>query len=132
MEMTSIVKVRILHQYVFRNTNPAIFGVKIEAGKLNHHLTFIDKREEKAGKIKNIQSENKSVDEATEGMEVAISMPGMNFERKLKDKEFLYSDISESQFRKLKKNKELLSPKEMTLLQEIAEIKRRTQPDWGM
>jgi len=65
-------------------------------------------------------------------MEVAISMPGMNFERKLKDKEFLYSDISESQFRKLKKNKELLSPKEMTLLQEIAEIKRRAQPDWGM
>ncbi|HOW36961.1 MAG TPA: translation initiation factor IF-2 [Candidatus Pacearchaeota archaeon] len=132
MEMTSIVKVRILHQYVFRNTNPAIFGVRIEAGRLNHRLNFIDKTEEKAGKIKNIQSENKSVDEATEGMEVAISMPGMNFERKLKDKEFLYSDISESQFRKLKKNKELLSPKEMTLLQEIAEIKRRAQPDWGM
>lgn len=132
MEMTSIVKVRILHQYVFRNTNPAIFGVRIEAGKLNHHLNFIDKQEEKAGKIKNIQSENKSVDEATEGMEVAISMPGMNFERKLKDKDFLYSDISETQFRKLKKNKELLSPKEMTLLQEIAEIKRKTQPDWGM
>lgn len=132
MEMTSIVKVRILHQYVFRNTNPAIFGVRIEAGKLNHHLNFIDKQEEKAGKIKNIQSENKSVDEATEGMEVAISMPGMNFERKLKDKDFLYSDISETQFRKLKKNKELLSPKELTLLQEIAEIKRKIKADWGM
>ena len=57
-------------------------------------------------------------------MEVAISIPGVNFERALGDKKFLYSDISESQFKKFKKNKDLLSSNELRTLQEIAEIKK--------
>jgi len=56
-------------------------------------------------------------------MEVAISIPGVNFERQLKNKEFLYSNISVSQFKTFKKNKDLLSQNEMKILQEIAEIK---------
>jgi len=73
---------KVLHQYVLRNTSPAIFGVRVEAGKLVQGLSLIDNKGEKVGKIKNLQSENKSVEEASEGMEIAISLPGMNFERK--------------------------------------------------
>ncbi len=131
MGLASLCKIKILPQYVFRNTNPAIFGVKIEAGKLMHGVNLIDKTDEKAGRIKNIQSENHSVNEATEGMEVAVSIPGSNFERKLKDKDFLYSDISDSQFRNFKKNKDLLSSSEISALQEIATIKREKNPEWG-
>ena len=78
-----------------------------------------------------MQSENKSVEEATEPQELAISIPGINFERRMKNVEFMYSDITASQFRNFKKNKDLLSPKEISLLQEIAEIKRREKADWG-
>lgn len=131
MELASLFKIKVLPQYVFRNTNPAIFGVRVESGKLKPRLNIIDSKGEKAGRIKNLQSENKSVDEANEGLELAISIPGTNFERKLKDKDFLYSDISESQFRTFKKNKDLLSSKEINLLQEIAEIKRKQNADWG-
>ena len=131
MELSPVCKIKLLPQYVFRNTNPAIFGVAIEAGKLTHGVNLMDENEEKIGRTKNIQSEKKSVDEAHEGMEVAISVPGINYERKLADKDFLYSDISESQFRNFKKNKDLLTPKEISTLQEIAEIKRRTRPEWG-
>jgi translation initiation factor 5B len=132
MELTTICKLKILHQYVFRNTNPAIFGVKIEGGKLTSGLNLIDNDGEKVGRTKNIQSENKSVNEASEGMEVAISIPGSNFERKIKDKTYLYTDLGESQFKKFKKNKDLLSQSEIKTLQEIAEIKRKTKEDWGM
>jgi len=124
MQLTTISKIKILPQYVFRNTNPAIFGIKVEAGKLIKGLNLISAEGEKIGKIKNIQSENKSVEQVNEGMEVAISVPGTNFERKLKDKNFLYSDISESQFKNFKKNKDLLNPNELKVLQEIAEIKK--------
>jgi len=132
MELTTICKLKVLHQYVFRNTSPAIFGVRIEAGKLKHQVHFIDENGEKVGKIKNIESERKSVQEATEGMEVAVSMPGINFERVMKNKNFLYSDLGESQFRNFKKNKDLLSGAEMKALQELAEIKRKEKADWGM
>ncbi len=131
MNLSSLFKIRVLPQYVFRNTKPAIFGVKVEAGKLVPNISMIDNNGEKAGKIKNVQSENKSVEEATEGMEVAISIPGSNFERQIKDKEFLYSDMGESQFRNFKKNKDLLSQSELKALQEIAEIKRKEKDEWG-
>jgi translation initiation factor 5B len=131
MGLTTICKLKILHQYVFRNTNPAIFGVRVEAGKLISGLHMIDNNGDEVKKIKNIQSENKSVAESTEGMEVAVSMPGINFERQLKNSEFLYSDISASQFKTFKKNKDLLSGNEIKILQEIAEIKRVKKADWG-
>lgn len=131
MDLTIIGKLKILPQHVFRNTHPAIFGVRVETGKLVFRLNLIDDEGDKIGVIKNMQSENKSVNEASEGMELAISIPGINFERKLKDKKFLYSDISESQFRNFKKNKDLLSSNEISLLQEIADIKRKKKPNWG-
>lgn len=131
MSLTTICKLKILSQYVFRNSNPAIFGVKVEKGKLSSRLNIINSKNEKIGRVKNIQSENKSVEQATENMEVAISLPGVNFERQLKDTEILYSELSESQFKSFKKNKDLLTENEKNILMEIAEIKRREKDDWG-
>ena len=131
MGLTTICKLKILHQHVFRNTKPAIFGVKVEAGKLASGLTLINEKDEKVARVKNIQSENKSVNEAKEGMEVAISLPGINYERQIKDKNILYSELGESQFKNFKKNKDLLSPNEIKILQEIAELKRETNSNWG-
>lgn len=132
MGMSRLCKLRILPNYVFRNTKPAIFGVRVEAGKLISGLTIMNEKAGKVGRVKKIQSENKSVDESLEGMEVAISIPGVNFDRQLKTKEFLYSNITESQFKNFKKNKDLLSQNERSLLKEIAEIKRQEKSDWGI
>ena len=132
MGLASLFKIKILHQYVFRNLNPAIFGIRVEAGKVKKGLSLIDEKGEKIGRLKNIQHEKKSIEEAKEEMEVAVSVPGVNFERVLKDKNYLYSDISEQHFRNFKKNKDLLSSSEMKTLQEIAEIKRKSNSEWGM
>lgn len=134
MELATICKLEILHQYVFRNTNPAIFGVKVLGGKLRKELHLIDEAGLKVGKTKAIQHERNSVEEANEGQEVALSISGINFERVLGDKKYLYTDISESQFRKFKKNKDLLSQAEMKTLQEIADLKRseKGKENWGM
>ena len=133
MGLSAICKLKILPQFVFRNTKPAVFGVKIEGGKLTTGLNLINDQGEKVGRVKNIQSENKSVDKSTEGMEIAISIPGLNYERQIKNTNInlLYSEISESQFKNFKKNKDLLSSNEIKVLQEISEIKRKEKADWG-
>ncbi len=125
MELSSICKLKILHEHVFRNTKPAIFGVKVEAGKLISGLPLIDEKGEKVGRVKNMQSEKTSVSEALEGTELAISMPGINFERVLGDRAFLYSDISVSQMKSFRKNEDLLSGKELSVLHEIEGIKEK-------
>jgi translation initiation factor 5B len=133
MGLTTICKLEILHQYVFRNTNPAIFGVRVVGGKVTKNLSLIDEQGNKVARVKNIELDKKSVDEAKEGSELAMALPGVNFERALKKKKYLFTDISEKQFREFKKNKDLLTQGEIKTLQEIAEIKRSQsgKDDWG-
>lgn len=83
-------------------------------------------------KVKAIQSENKSIEKALKGMEVAVSMPGITFGRQVKENDVLYSDMSEENFRSLKKNKQYLSADEIAVLQEIAQIKRKQKATWGV
>ena len=130
-ELAKIGKIKIL-PYVFRNSNPAIFGIRVEAGILMQGVGLINSKGEKIGRVKGIQEEKASRHEAGKGKEVAISIPGVNFERQLAEGEILYSNLSESQFRKFKENKELLSADEKSILQEIAEIKRKENADWGV
>jgi len=131
MALATISKLEILHKYVFRNLNPAIFGVKVVAGKIRPGLPLIDETGEEIARVKSLQKEKANVEEAKQGEELAISLPGVNFERRLKDKKYLYADISEKQFREFKKNKELLSADELKVLQEIADIKRKKTIGWG-
>lgn len=131
MELASICKLQILHQYQFRNSNPAVFGVKVLAGKLKKNIPLMDETGEEIARVKALQENKDSVDEAEEGKELAMSLPGTNFERQLADKKYLYSQVSENQFKIFKKNKDLLKESEIKALMEIADIKRKHKSDWG-
>ncbi len=130
-ELPTICKLTTLN-FVFRNSNPAIFGIQVLGGKLKKSERFINKNDIKIGQIKEIQENKTNVQEVTSGKEVAISIPGINFERQLKVNEPLYTNLSETQFRKFKQHKDLLSTEEKSILQEIAQIKRRENATWGI
>ena len=98
-KLTSVCKLKILPQYVFRNSNPAVFGVLVESGKLRPGTKLIDDEGKEIAKVKNIQEQNKSVKEATKGSEIAISLPGIMFDRVLAETNNLYSNLSEKQFK---------------------------------
>lgn len=132
MNLASVFKLEILHKYIFRNSNPAVFGVKVLNGNVRKGIEVFDESGESVARVKDLQLDKKSVDEAEEGKELAIGLPGTNFERRLGDKKYLYSNISGKQFKEFKKAKDLLSEGEKKVLQEIAEIKRRKDEDWGV
>ena len=100
-ELPVISKIKIL-DFVFRNSNPAIFGVCIEGGTLKKGTGLINKQDIKIGKVKTIQEDKNNIPKAEQGKEVAISIPGVNFERQLEKNEILYNNLSETQFRKFK------------------------------
>jgi len=107
-ELPSLAKIIIL-PYIFRNSNPAIFGICVEAGILKQEIEMINKNGEKIGRIKTIQEEKTNLHMVAKGKEVAISISGVNFERQLQKGEHLYSNLSDTQFKKFKSNKELLT-----------------------
>jgi translation initiation factor 5B len=121
--LATICKLEILPQYVFRNSNPAIFGVRVLGGSLKIGLNLIDEQGEKVARVKGLQKEKETVSGASEGDELALSLPGVNFERRLGDKKYLYVDIGVKQFKEFKKNKDLLSSTELKVLDELVRIK---------
>ncbi len=130
-ELSTICKLKVL-DFVFRNSSPAVFGVKIEGGTLKSKERFINRDDKKIGQIKEIQEDKKSTREVESGKEVAISIPGVNFERQLSVDEYLYTNISETEFRKFKEYRKLLSSEEKSILQEIAVVKRKYNITWGI
>jgi len=67
MKLTSVCKLKILHQYVFRNSNPAVFGVAVEAGKLKRGVTLIDEQGNKIARVKDVQENQEKIEQAEQG-----------------------------------------------------------------
>jgi translation initiation factor 5B len=132
MGLATICKLQILPQYVFRNSNPAIFGIRVIGGKVKTRIPLIDENGEDVAHVKALQMDKSSVEQAQPGTELAISLPGVTFDRQLKSTQFLYADMSELQFKAFKKHKDLLTSDELQVLQEIATIKRRKHETWGV
>ncbi|MBD3262961.1 translation initiation factor IF-2 [Candidatus Woesearchaeota archaeon] len=130
--LTWPAKFKILPGFVFRQSNPAVFGVEVIAGKLRPKVGIINKEGKEIAEIKTIESEGKKLEELPTGEKAAISVPGITVGRQVKEGDVLFVSINEHDFRKLKKRKELLSQAEINILKEIAELKRKEKVTWGL
>ena len=130
-ELTLPCKIKTL-KYIFRQSNPAVIGVRVEGGIMKAGIQMMNSDGEMIDRIKAIQSHNKSVTQSKKGEEVAISLPSVTIGRQLKEDEVLFSSLNEDEYRKLKANKKLLSHDEISILQEIARIKRKERATWGL
>ncbi|MEK6905179.1 MAG: translation initiation factor IF-2, partial [Nanoarchaeota archaeon] len=63
---------------------------------------------------------------------IAMAMDGVTIGRQVKEGDYLFTDIPEDDFKKLKELKKHLSKREIEVLKEIAEIKRKENPVWGV
>ncbi|MDP1760370.1 MAG: translation initiation factor IF-2, partial [Candidatus Woesebacteria bacterium] len=72
------------------------------------------------------------IQEADKGKEVALAIPGVIVGRQIKEDDILLSDLTEKEFIKYKQLKKYLKKDEIEVLKEIAEIKRKEQPTWGI
>ena len=124
-------KIEVMKNHIFRISNPAVVGVDILAGTVRSN-TPVTKDGRKFCELKEIQDSGKNIGEAKVGKEVAVSFPGVMCGRQLKEGDILYSNIPESDFRKLKKLKKYLKDDEIQALKEIAELKRKDNPTWGI
>ncbi|HLC58381.1 MAG TPA: translation initiation factor IF-2 [Candidatus Nanoarchaeia archaeon] len=124
-------KIKILRDNIFRQSNPAVCGIEVLAGTLKP-ATNLMKDGEKVTEAKEIQNDGKTLSELKKGEQAALSMPGVTIGRQIKEEDILYTDVPEEHFKKYKKIPSLIRPEEIQILKEIAEIKRKSNPSWGM
>ncbi|MBC7128252.1 MAG: translation initiation factor IF-2 [Thermoplasmatales archaeon] len=123
MEITYPGMILFLPNCTFRLSKPAIIGVRVLAGEIRPEQHLIREDGKKIGKIKSIQMEKRSLDRATKGMEVAISIEGATVGRQIKPEQILFVDLSENDIQKLLE--EDLSIDEKDVLEKVIKIKRK-------
>ncbi|EDY35709.1 translation initiation factor aIF-2 [Aciduliprofundum boonei T469] len=130
MEITFPGKFKILPEYIFRLSKPAIVGVRVLGGRIRVGQRILREDGRVVGRIKSIRSGENNVLEAIMGEEVAIAIDGVTVGRQVKAGETYYVDIPEEHARKLFKMN--LSYEDKEVLDEIARIKRKEKPFWGL
>ena len=122
-------KFQCLPGYVFRASKPAIVGIKVLGGTLRPGVRLMKVDGSELGVLRGLQEENRSMDHADEGAEVAAAIEGAIVGRNLLEGEILYVALPESAARALRTAD--LSDRERTVLDEILKIRRVGQPFWG-
>lgn len=125
-------KIQIMKGYIFRQNNPAVVGVDILVGTLKAGTPLMKNDGVAITEAKSMQHEQENIDKAEKGKQVAVSLPNVTVGRQVHESDILYSAIPEEHFRKLKEFKKYLSPEEIGVLKEIAEIMRKNNPMWGI
>jgi len=125
-------KIRILPNCVFRQSNPAVVGVRVLGGKLQSGVDLVLSNGRNIGRLKQIQAKNESILEAEAGMEVAISIEGPTVGRQINVDDDLYVDVPERHVKVIEREMiNQLNPSTREVFEEFTALKRREDPFWG-
>ena len=125
-------KIRLLPDCVFRQSNPAVVGVRVLGGKLRSDVELVKLDGKKVGHLKTMQMRSETIREADAGQEVAISIEGATVGRQVSVGDDLFVDIPERHVKVLEREMvKTLNPAAQEVLAEFAAMRRRAEPFWG-
>jgi translation initiation factor 5B len=120
--------VKVIPNTCFRVSHPAIFGIEVLAGKIRPSYLLMNKNGNIIGRIREIQDNGITLQEAKKGDKVAISIDDITFGRQVKEDDILYTHVNDESERLLRqKFSDLLNNEEKELLNAISEIKQKRQ-----
>ena len=127
-ELTPVSKFTFLKGMVFRNNNPAVFGIRVDVGNLKHKIPFMNSDGRKVGYIHQLQHDKKTVTSAKAGDEVACSVQDVTIGRQLFEEEVYYTFPPSHEAKQLlNKFMHKLTTEEQEVLNEIVEIQRKKE-----
>jgi len=131
-EIPPVCKFQFLKNFVFRRNDPAVFGAEILVGKLRQKIPVINEEGKKIGAIHQIQQSGKTIEEATKGMQVAVSIRGPTIGRQINEGDVFYTDLNSKQAKLLNERfTQRLTEEEMEVLNHIVDMKRKGDELFG-
>ena len=133
-ELILPAKLKMIPDFIFRNSDPAVFGVHVEAGTLYPKVMLITAEGKKARRVHQIQDRGKTLENAGKDTEVAISIRGIEIGKDISNDETLFVNVPESHVRQLMgKFLDELTVDQKQALREYIVLQRKMQhPWWGM
>jgi translation initiation factor 5B len=133
-ELILPAKLQMFPEYIFRNSDPAVFGVKVEAGILYQKVPLITDEGKRVRRVHQIQDKGETIEKAEKDAEVAISIRGIEIGRDIGKDETLFVNVPESHVRQLmgKFLDELTTDQKQVLREFISLMRKTNHPWWGM
>jgi translation initiation factor 5B len=131
-EIPPICKFQFMRGYIFRRNDPAVFGAEILVGKLRQKVVVVSEEGKKIGTVQQVQENGKAIEEATKGMQVAVSIKGPVIGRQLNEDEILYTDLNSKHAKMLTERFiHRLDEEEKQVFDRILSMKRKSDPAYG-
>jgi translation initiation factor 5B len=131
-ELPPICKFQFMKGFVFRRNDPAVFGAEIQVGKLRQKVQVINLEGKKVGTVHQIQDSGKAMEEATVGMQVAVSLKEPTVGRQINEGDVFYTDLNSRQAKLLTERfMQRLNEQEKNVLEFILALKRKEDPAFG-
>jgi translation initiation factor 5B len=131
-ELPPVCKFQFMKGFVFRRNDPAVFGAEILAGKLKQKIPVISEEGKKVGNVHQVQESGKTIEEATVGMQVAVSINGPTIGRQINEGDIFYTDLNGNQAKQLlERFNHRLNEQEKGILELVVAMKRKSDPAFG-
>lgn len=131
-ELPPICKFQFLKGFIFRRSDPAVFGAEIQVGRLRQKVHTINEEGKKIGTVHQIQESGKAIEEATAGMQVAVSLKEPTIGRLINEGDVLYTDLNSRQAKQLlERFNHRLNDQEKEVLNMLVARKRKSDPTFG-
>lgn len=131
-EIPPICKFQFIRGYIFRRNDPAVFGAEILVGKLRQKVFVMSNNGKKIGIIQQVQENGKAIEEATKGMQVAVSIKGPVIGRQINEEDTFYTDLNSRQAKMLiERFYHRLNEEEKEVFKNILGLKRKSDPAYG-
>jgi translation initiation factor 5B len=131
-EIPPVCKFQFLKGFIFRRNDPAVFGAEILIGKLRQKVFVINESGKKVGIIHQVQENGKAIEEATKGMQVAVSIKGPSVGRQINEEDIFYTDLNSRQAKMLiERFLHRLNEEQKEVFEKILKLKRKIDPAFG-
>lgn len=131
-EIPPICKFQFMRGYIFRRNDPAVFGAEVLVGKLRKKVLVMSNDGKKIGIIQQVQENGKAIEEATKGMQVAVSIKGPVIGRQINEEDMFYTDLNSRQAKLLiERFNHRLNEEENEVFKNILGLKRKSDPAYG-
>ncbi len=131
-ETTPVAKFTFLKGTAFRNSSPAVFGIRVEVGTLRQKVPFMNEAARRVGMIHQLQLDRKTVPAARVGDEVACSVNNVTIGRQVVEGRTYYTVPQSEEAKRLRDRFWYrLGEKEREVLEEIIRIQRTRDPAYA-
>jgi translation initiation factor 5B len=131
-EIPPVCKFQFMKGFIFRRNDPAVFGAEILVGKLRQKVLVINEEGRKIGVIHQVQENGKAIEEASKGMQVAVSIKEPVIGRQINEGDIFYTDVNSKQAKMLiERFNHRLNEEEKEVFNKILFLKRKSDSAYG-